>query len=70
LSFPIFIYQRGGWRKVHNQELHNLSSSPYDRVIKSGWMNSMCYEAHMGEVRNAYNFSWRTWRGETTWGDL
>jgi hypothetical protein len=30
----------GGWRRLHNEELHNLYTSPYIvRVIKSRWMN-------------------------------
>lgn len=24
-----------GWRKLHNEELHDLFSSPYTRVIKA-----------------------------------
>jgi hypothetical protein len=25
----------GGWRRLHNEELHNLYNSPNNRVIKS-----------------------------------
>jgi hypothetical protein len=29
----------GGWRRLHNEELHNLYTSPdIVRVIKSRWM--------------------------------
>jgi hypothetical protein len=29
----------GGWRKLHNEELHNLYSSPrINRMIKSRWV--------------------------------
>jgi hypothetical protein len=28
----------GGWRKLYNEELHNLYSSLNMRVIKSKWM--------------------------------
>jgi hypothetical protein len=44
----------GGWRKLHNEELHNLYSSPsISRMSKSRrrrWAGSV---ARMGEKRNA-----------------
>jgi hypothetical protein len=39
----------GGWRKKHNEELHNLI-----RVIKSRRMRWAGHVARMGERRNAY----------------
>jgi hypothetical protein len=46
---------RGGWRKLHNEELHNLYSSPsIIRVIKSRRMRWAGHAARMGERRNAY----------------
>jgi hypothetical protein len=46
----------GGWRKLHNEELHGLYSSPsIIRVIKARKMRWVGYVAHMGEVRGAYN---------------
>jgi hypothetical protein len=40
----------GGWRKLHNEELHNLYSSPsIIRMIKSRRM----HVARMGEKKNA-----------------
>jgi hypothetical protein len=43
----------GGWRRVHNEELHNLYTSPnIIWVIKSVRMRWMGHVAHMGEVRN------------------
>jgi hypothetical protein len=46
----------GGWRKLHNQELHGLYSSPSTiRVIKARRMRWAGHVARMGEVRGAYN---------------
>jgi hypothetical protein len=46
----------GGWRKLHNEELHGLYSSPsIIRVIKVGRMRWAGHVARMGEVRGAYN---------------
>jgi hypothetical protein len=46
----------GGWRKLHNEELHGLYSSPsIVRVIKARRMRWAGHVARMGEVRNAYN---------------
>jgi hypothetical protein len=45
----------GKWRKLHNEELHNLYSSPnIIRMIKSRRMRWAGHIAHMGEKRNAY----------------
>jgi hypothetical protein len=46
----------GGWRKLHNEELHGLYSSlSFVRVIKARRMRWVGHVAHMGEVRGAYN---------------
>jgi hypothetical protein len=42
----------GGWRKLHNEELHNLYSSRI-RLIKSRRMRWTGHIAHMGKNRNA-----------------
>jgi hypothetical protein len=45
----------GGWRKLHNEELHNLySSRSIIRMIKSRRMRWTGHVARMGEKRNAY----------------
>jgi hypothetical protein len=44
----------GCWRKLHNEELHNLYSSPsIIRMIKSRRISRGWHEARMGEKRNA-----------------
>jgi hypothetical protein len=45
----------GGWRKLHNEELHDLYSSPsIIRIIKARRMRWAGHVARMGEKRNAY----------------
>jgi hypothetical protein len=45
----------GGWRKLHNEELHNLYSSPsVIRIIKSMRMRWAGHVAQMGQKRNVY----------------
>jgi hypothetical protein len=45
----------GGWRKLDNEELHNLYSSPsIIRIIKSRRMKWKGHVARMGENRNVY----------------
>jgi hypothetical protein len=46
----------GGWRKLHNEELHGLYSSPgIVRVIKARRTRWEVHVARMREVRGAYN---------------
>jgi hypothetical protein len=46
---------KGGWRKLHNEELHNLYSSPsIIRIIKSRRMRWAGHVVRMGEKRNVY----------------
>jgi hypothetical protein len=43
------------WRKLHNEELHNLYSSPsIIRITKSKTMRWAGHMARMGEKRNVY----------------
>jgi hypothetical protein len=45
----------GGWRKLYNEELHNLYSSPsIIRIIKSKRMRWAGHVARIGEKRNVY----------------
>jgi hypothetical protein len=45
----------GEWRKLHNEELHNLYSLPgIIRIIKSRRMRWAGHVARMGEKRNMY----------------
>jgi hypothetical protein len=45
----------GDWRKLHNEELHNLYSSPsIIRMIRSRRMRWAGHVVRMGEKRNAY----------------
>jgi hypothetical protein len=76
----------GEWRKLHNEELLDLHSSPsIIRIIKSRRMRWAGHVARMGEKRNAYRLfvgkrpgrprcSWvdniRMDLGEVGWGDL
>jgi hypothetical protein len=42
----------GDWRELHNEELHNLYSSP-NRMIKLRRMRWAGHVARMGETKNA-----------------
>jgi hypothetical protein len=45
----------GEWRKLHNEELRDLYSSPsIIRIIKSRRIRWTGHVARMGEKRNAY----------------
>jgi hypothetical protein len=52
---PMRDKETGGWRKLQNEELHKLYSSPsIIRIIKSKGMRWAGHVARMGENRNAY----------------
>jgi cytoplasmic iron level regulating protein YaaA (DUF328/UPF0246 family) len=55
----------GAWRKLNNEELHNLySSSNIIRMIKSMRMRWVGHVASMGQKRNAYRtFGGMGWYG-------
>jgi hypothetical protein len=45
----------GKWRKLHNEELHDLYSSPsIIRIMKARKMTLAGHVARIGEKRNAY----------------
>jgi hypothetical protein len=57
----------GGWRRLHNEELHNLYASPnVIRMIKPRSMRWAGHVARMGTMRNAY-FGHKIWKEETVW---
>jgi hypothetical protein len=48
----------GVWKKLHNEELHDLYSSPtIVRVIKSRRMLLAGHVARMGDGRGVYSYS-------------
>jgi hypothetical protein len=56
-----------GWRKLHNEELHNLYSSPsIIRMIKSRRIRWAERVAQMGAKRNAYGIMVGKAEGKTT----
>jgi hypothetical protein len=61
----------GGWRKLHNEELHNLYSSPSILIlIKSRRMRWAGHVARMGKVRrNAYRIWCGNPEGRRHWED-
>jgi hypothetical protein len=61
----------GDWRKLHNEELHNLYFSPnIIRMIKSRRMRWAGHVARRGEKRNAYKLLVGKPEGERSLGIL
>jgi hypothetical protein len=48
----------GGWRKLHNEELHNMYSPP--SIIKTIKSSRTGYIARMEEKRHAYRLLWKS----------
>jgi hypothetical protein len=60
----------GEWRKLHNQELRDLYSSPsIIRIIMLRRMRSSGHVARMGEKRNAYRLLVGNPKGKRPLGD-
>jgi hypothetical protein len=60
----------GDWRKLHNEEVHNLQSTPnITKMMKSRGMRWVGHVAQMGDKRDAYLVSVRNSeeKKETTW---
>jgi hypothetical protein len=56
VSGPKREEEAGGWRRLHNKELHNLYTLPYViRMIKSMSMRRAGHVARMEETKNIYN---------------
>ena len=61
----------GEWRRLHNEELNDLYSSPnIVRVIKSRRMRWAGHVAHMGEERGCIGSWWGNRRERDHWVDL
>jgi hypothetical protein len=55
----------GGWRKLYNEELHNLQSSPsIIRMVKSRRMRCAGRVARIGAKRNAHRVFVRKLEGK------
>jgi len=61
----------GDWRRLHNEELNNLYSSPnIVRATKSRRMRWAGHAARMGEERGCIGSCWGNRRERDHWGDL
>jgi len=61
----------GEWRRLHNEELNDLYTSPsIVRVIKSRRLRWAGHVARMGEERGCIGYWWGNRRERDHWGDL
>jgi len=62
---------KGEWRRLHNEELNDLYSSPnIVRVIKSRKMRWAGHVAHMSEERVCVGSWWGNRKDGDHWGNL
>jgi hypothetical protein len=59
----------GGWRKVHNEELHNLYSSP--NIIRMIKPRRMRWAGHVARMRRGMHigYSWESQMERDHWED-
>ena len=66
-----FVELTGEWRRLHNEELNDLYSSPnFVGVIKSRRIRWVGHVARMGEERGYIGSWWGNRREREQWGDL
>jgi hypothetical protein len=59
----------GGWRKLHNEELHNFYSPP--RIIRTIKSRRIRWEGHVARIGRMYTGFWRKMRKSTrSWEDI
>jgi hypothetical protein len=62
--------ETGGWRKLHNEELHNLYSSPsIIRIIQSRRMRWAGHVARMGRKGMHIGYCWESQKERDDWED-
>jgi hypothetical protein len=60
----------GGWRELHNEELHNLySSSSIIKMIKSRRMRCTGHVARMGRTGMHIGYRWKIQKERDHWED-